>query len=219
MSKIIINIYIKWHLVYKTNKTLAGICEGVGEEPKLVPVPPPVLSNVWRRRPAAGGVLPARRPAKPTWDRLLPAHQTGLQPELSGRRLSVPVPLERGRVEDGEQNTAWIRGCNRFSCSDSNCHIWSRCVFSRKRAEISFSVFCKMDDFQVWHKSSLWFDKNSSSCFIVSDEGCSHTPVLNGFAARPAGWESGRIRRGGSSLGSNQVESGSLRSMKRVVWK
>lgn len=61
-----------------------------------------VFSIVRRRRPEAGGVLPARRPTQRAGERLLPALQAGVQPELPGGGLPLPVPLERGRVAGGE---------------------------------------------------------------------------------------------------------------------
>lgn len=116
---------------------------------KLLPVLLPVFSIMWRRRPAAGGVLPGWRPTQPAWDRLFPALQTGLQPELPGRWVSLPVPLERRRVADGKQKTVWMPArTNTVSsvrkrvvlqlCASRPrisvlCRTWSCCVLSRRR--------------------------------------------------------------------------------------
>lgn len=65
-----------------------------------------MLGIVRRRRPATGGVLPGRRQTEPAGERLLPALQTGIQPELPGRRVPLPVPVERRGLADGKLSEA-----------------------------------------------------------------------------------------------------------------
>ncbi len=67
-----------------------------------------VLSIVWRRRPAAGGVLPGRRQPEPAGERLFPALQTGVQPELPGGWLPLSVPVERRRLAGGKLRELWM---------------------------------------------------------------------------------------------------------------
>lgn len=68
----------------------------------VLPVPRPVLCIVRWRGPAQGGLLPGWRPPEPAGDRVPAALQTRVQPELPGRGLSHPVPLERGRLAAGK---------------------------------------------------------------------------------------------------------------------
>lgn len=80
---------------------------------KLLLVLLSVLSIVWRRRPATGGVLPGWRPTEPAGERLLPALQTGVQPELPGRRLPLSVPVARRRLADGKlRKPRTLKHCN-----------------------------------------------------------------------------------------------------------
>lgn len=67
-----------------------------------------VFGIMWRRRPAAGGLLPGWRPEDPRGEWLLPAFPTTDEPELPGRRLPFQVPLEGSRLADGEQSNVRI---------------------------------------------------------------------------------------------------------------
>ena len=103
-----------------------------------------MLGIVRRRRPATGGVLPGRRQTEPAGERLLPALQTGIQPELPGRRVPLPVPVERRGLADGKLSEALRR---KKSNVTKKFFPPTLCVFETGRDEFALSCLVKSRSF------------------------------------------------------------------------
>ena len=101
-----------------------------------------MLGIVRRRRPATGGVLPGRRQTEPAGERLLPALQTGIQPELPGRRVPLPVPVERRGLADGKLSEALRR-----KKSNVTKKFFPPLCVSLKRDEFALSCLVKSRSF------------------------------------------------------------------------
>lgn len=107
-----------------------------------------MLGIVRRRRPATGGVLPGRRQTEPAGERLLPALQTGIQPELPGRRVPLPVPVERRGLADGKLSEALrIKKKKKKKQRDKEVFPPTLCVFETGRDEFALSCLVKSRSF------------------------------------------------------------------------